>query len=172
MARQEILELLTGGDRRSLGRSGEVVRMVSERPEAFADLTEFLWHSDPVVRMRAADAMEKASLTDPALLQPFKPELLGLLDEAVQQELRWHLAAMITRLKLTVAERRRAVVALRTYLDDRSSIVKTLAMQGLADLAKQDASLVPEVREQIQVFTKAGTPAMRARGRKLLSEMD
>lgn len=115
-----MVELLSGGDRRSLGRSGEAVRLVAERPELFGSLIEFLWHEDAVVRMRAADAAEKASRARADLLQPHKAELLGLLAEAVQPELRWHLAAIVPRLELTAGERRRAADTLRTYLQGRS----------------------------------------------------
>jgi hypothetical protein len=148
------------------------VRLLEERPEEFASLIECLWDADPVVSMRAADAAEKATRERPELLQPFKRELLGLLSEAVQQELRWHLAQMIPRLELGAAERRRACGALRDYLDDRSSIVRTMAMQGMADLAREDTALRPEVVERIRALTRTGTPAMRARGRKLLRELE
>jgi hypothetical protein len=164
-------ELLAGGTRQSLGRSGEAVTLVTERPEEFSALIACLWDEDPVVRMRAADAAEKATRDCPDLLQPYKRELLGLAREAVQPELRWHLALMLPRLKTTASERLRACDALRVYLEDRGSIVRTLAMQGLADLARQDAALLPEVVETIRELTRSGTAAMKARGRKLLREL-
>lgn len=167
-----IRELLEGGTRRSLGRSGEVVSLIGERPEVFASLIECLWDADPVVRMRAADVAEKATRECPEMLQPYKRELLGLAGEALQQELRWHLAQLIPRLVLNSGERRRAYHALSGYLEDRSSIVRTMAMQGLADLARQDTALRPAVVERIRALTLSGTPAMRARGRKLLRELE
>jgi len=165
-------ELLTGGDRRSLGRSHEAVVKVAREPALFEELIACLWDDDFVVRMRAADAAEKASLEQPLLLQPFRKELLGLLEEATQQELRWHLALMIPRLRLNATERRRAHDALTGYLEDRSSIVRTFAMQGLADLGKQDPRLLPGTLEQIRTLTRTGTAAMKARGRKLLKELE
>ncbi|HEX7287148.1 MAG TPA: hypothetical protein VF532_13260 [Candidatus Angelobacter sp.] len=105
----------------------------------------------------------------PELLRPFKAELLGLLAEAKQQELRWHLAQIAPRLPLTAAERAQAARILQTYLDDRSSIVKTFAMQALADLATQDPKLLPAAMELLGRLTRTGTPAMKARGRKLLA---
>lgn len=95
-----------------------------------------------------------------------------MLDEAAQQELRWHLAQIVPRLELTRAERQRAAAALREYMSDRISIVKTFALQALADLAETDESLRAEVLELIRGATKTGTPAMRARGRMLLKKMD
>jgi hypothetical protein len=56
------------------------------------------------------------------------------------------------------------------YLRDSSSMVKTFAMQALADLTKQAPELRPAVLQQLKKLTVRGTPAMRARGRKLLAE--
>jgi hypothetical protein len=120
--------------------------------------------------MRAADAAEKVSAKKPRLLDRHKRELLGLLAEAEQIELRWHLALMIPRLPLTAPERRRAARALERYLEDRSSIVKTCALEGLADLARTDAALCPDVKQLLQNARRQGTPAMKARARKLLAQ--
>jgi hypothetical protein len=168
---KSVVTLLSGGDRRSIGQSYAVVAMVLARPALFRSLIKGMWDQDPVVRMRAADAAEKVSLEKPKLLQPFKTELLVLLVEAREQELRWHLAQMVPRLSLTAAERVHAASTLRIYLDDRSSIVKTFAMQGLADLAVADEKLLPATVELLDRLTRTGTPAMRARGRKLLARL-
>ena len=145
-----ILPLLSGGDRRSIGRADEVADIVSQNLKLFPELMTGLWAEDPVVRMRAADAAEKVSRKNPELLKPYKAELLGLMRDADQQELRWHLAAMVPRLSLTAKERYRAATSLEGYLEDRSSIVKTFALQGLADLAKDDPDLRPSVIELLR----------------------
>ena len=97
MSSQPISALLKGGDRRSLGRSNFVVKLVLRAPKRFGELIECLWSDDPIVRMRAADAAEKVSAVQPEHLKPYKTELLGLLTEAEQIEQRWHLALMIPR---------------------------------------------------------------------------
>jgi hypothetical protein len=163
-----ILTLLAGGDRRTIGRSDEVAAMVSRDPGLFPQLIAGLWSGDPLVRMRAADATEKLTRANHEFLQPYKKELLGLMAETKQQELRWHLAAMIPRLPLQARERQRAASLMEGYLEDRSSIVKTSALQGLADLAQHDASLQPKVIELLRESIRNGTPAMKARSRKLL----
>ena len=56
--------------------------------------------------------------------------------EIEQREVRWHPALLIPRLTLSDKERKIAIAALSAYLEDRSSIVKTFALQGLADLAE------------------------------------
>lgn len=171
MSSQTISGLLKGGDRRSIGRSNHVVKLISRAPSRFAELMQCLWSDDPIVRMRAADAAEKVSAVQPELLKPYRTELLGLLAEAEQIELRWHLAQMIPRLQLTQGERRRAFEALQLYIEDRSSIVRTFALQALADLSRGDAEFRPLVKEILEQSIVRGTAAMKARARKLLKGM-
>jgi len=162
--------MLEGSDRRSIGRADEVAQLVLKEPSRFRQLIECLWDENPVVRMRAADAAEKVSAKKPRLLDRHKAELLGLLAEAEQIELRWHLALMVPRLRLTAPERQRAAAALQRYLEDRSSIVKTFAMHGLADLSQNDPDLRSKVKQLLEEAVQSGTPAMKARARKLLKK--
>jgi hypothetical protein len=172
MPRTHILSLLQGGDRRKIGRSDQVAAMVSKSPELFRELIAGLWSDDPLVRMRSADVAEKVTRSNPDFLAPHKKELLGLMVEAEQQELRWHLAAMVPRMVLNAKERKVAVSALKRYLEDRSSIVKTFALQGLADLGLEDSMIRPYVIELLREATRSGTPAMKARSRKLLLRLE
>jgi hypothetical protein len=171
MRRKNILALLEGGDRRSIGRADQVAAIVAKDAGLFPELIAGLWSGDPLVRMRAADATEKVTRGNRELIQPYKKELLGLMAETKQQELRWHLAAMIPRLPLNAKERQLAVSLLNGYLQDGSSIVKTSALQGLADLATDDASLRPKVIELLRESCRNGTPATKARSRKLLLQL-
>jgi len=167
-----LLTKLSGGDRRSIGQSNAVVALVLRRPVLFSQLMRGLSDPDPLIRMRAADAAEKVSVRRPDLLRPHKTRLLRLLDEATQQELRWHLAQMVPRLRLSKKDRKRAAAALRRHLADESSIVKTSAMQALCDLASADGNLFPGMRELLTTLTASGTAAMKARGRKLLGQLE
>lgn len=55
-----ILKKLSGGGRGSIGRSNEVVTEVLARPANFRHVFAGLTSDDAVVRMRAADAVEKS----------------------------------------------------------------------------------------------------------------
>jgi|WetSurMetagenome_2_1015567.scaffolds.fasta_scaffold10175_5 hypothetical protein len=164
-----LVKRLQGGDRRSLGRSAVVVRDVMGDSALVGDLIGGLEDPDPIVRMRAADVLEKATRTHPAPLAPFKTRLLRQARSSLQHEVRWHLAQLLPRLPLTRRERALAVTTLHGYLQDRSSIVRTCALQALADLAAVDPALRPAERATIEAAMIEGTPAMRARGRKLLA---
>ena len=172
MPSKNILSRLVGGDRRSIGRADEVAAIVASNPRLFPQLMAGLWSQDALVRMRAADAAEKVTREKQELLQPYKKELLGLMADAEEQELRWHLAAMVPRLWMNDKERQLANSLLKRYLQDRSSIVRTFALQGLADLAESDPKIRPNVIEILREAARAGTPAMRARSRKLLARLE
>lgn len=171
MRRQSITAMLKGGDRSSIGKANEIAKLVLSAPKRFAELLECLWDVDPIIRMRAADAAEKVTVTRPELLKPHKQEFLGLLAEAEQIELRWHLALMVPRLALNAPERQRAAASLQRYLEDRSSIVKTFALQGLADLARRDPRLRELARRNCEESLRTGTAAMKARARKLIKDL-
>ena len=167
-AAERLNTTLAGGDRRSLGRAAEALALVRANPVRLSELVELLWDSDAVIRMRAADCLEKLSL-DPAFsVAPYKAELLRLMAETQQPELRWHLALMASRLGLTAPEAQLAAQILESYLEDRSSIVKTCAMQGLWELSEHDSAMRNRVIDLLRQLTRTGTAAMRARGRKLL----
>jgi len=172
MQRNDILALLRGGDRRTIGRADEVAEIVSRERRLFPKLISGLWSRERLVRMRAADATEKLTRKHPELLGKYTKELMGLMNEAEEPELRWHLAVIVPRLPLNVRERKLVAAGLKRYLSDRSSMVKTFALQGLRDLARDDQQIRAQVIEVLQGSVKTGTPAMKARSRKLLLELD
>jgi hypothetical protein len=167
-----LLNKLEGGDRRSIGRSEEVVADVIEEPGLFSVLVDGLDADDPIVRMRAADAMEKITALHPEYLAPCKKLLIALAAISREKEVRWHLAQMLPRVKLNRPERQHVVGILMEYFDDSSSIVKTHAMQALADIARQAPELRPSALAHLRELTLIGTPAMKARGRKLCAELE
>jgi hypothetical protein len=166
-----LLEKLSGGDRRSIGRSEEVVSVVLQQPVLFAVLIEGLSVDDSVVRMRAADAMQKVSLIHPECLLEHKKQLIQIAAQARQKEVRWHLAQVLPRLARHHRENIPIVDILTTYLQDNSSIVRTFVMQAYADIAERDETLRPSLVAKIQTLTHTGTKAMQARGRKLVARL-
>jgi HEAT repeat protein len=166
------LAQLLGGDLRSIGRSNEVVEQVLSHPELFDRLIDGMASDNPLIRMRAADAAEKVTTHRPDLLQPHRARLLCEIAAIEQQEVRWHVALMLPRMPLPSTELASAVTLLRGYLADDSRIVRVNAMQALADLACQHSRLRSDIRALLVHQTDTGTPAMRARGRKLLAKLD
>lgn len=167
----DILRKLEGGDRRSIGRSNEVVKDVVENPKLFGTVLRGLRSPDPLVCMRSADAVEKITARFPQYLRPYKAMLIGEIARTDQKEVRWHVAQMLPRLEYDAVERDVVFSVLMDYLKDSSSIVRTFAMQALVDLTRQFPELLPAVKGHIEEHAARGTPAMKARGRKLLTQL-
>jgi len=173
MAREKTpWEMLEPGRRLDLGNACEVAALLMRNPRKTGKVVECLWDEDAGVANRAADALERASGRRPEILRRWKEALLDRMLDAQENKLRWNLALMIYRTPLTEAETARAAAVLRSWLDDKSSIVKTSAMHGLAGLTRWDKSMLPEVLDMLRVLSRSGTPAMRARGRILLKRME
>lgn len=168
----DVLRRLLGGDRRSIGDVPAVVRDVIASPALFGELFEGMVDSDPLVRMRAADAVEKISAMDPSLLLPYKRRLLHESASVDQPDVRWHIAQMIPRLRLNDAERRAAADILLGYMDGRSRIVIASALTALADLAEHDGGLRIEVVRLLRGALADGSPAVKSRARRLLRRFE
>lgn len=168
----DLLKKLAGGDRRSIGRANDVVAEVLNDPSIFQVVFNGMLAKDPVIRMRAADAVEKITADHPELLQPYKQKLIREVARVEQQEVRWHVAQLISRLELNDRELRTVVEILLGYLSDKSSIVRTSVMQALADLAERTQELRPQVVKLLEELSKSGSPAMKSRGRRLLKTLN
>lgn len=166
-----LVPLLSGGDRRSIGKVAQVVRLVQSQPRHMADLVAGLWHDDEVVRMRAADALEKVSAGRPQMILPFRRTLLSLAERATQQEVRWHLAQILPRLPLIESEQARLTPILFAWLDDPSHIVQVNTLQALADLSASDAGLRFKLLPVAEAMAVHGAPSVRARLRSLLQQL-
>ncbi|MCP4623295.1 MAG: hypothetical protein GY850_07150 [bacterium] len=167
-----LLKKLQGGDRRSIGKVDEVVDQVLRSAALFEELINGLIVDDPLIRMRSADAVEKITQVKPEWLTPYKKILIQLAGDSNQQEVRWHMAQILPRLTLNPRERKAIVDILYSYLNDKSKIVVTFALQALTDFAVEDIRLKQRVIGVLEEFTKTGSPAIKNRGRKLLQKLN
>ncbi|HEY5749847.1 MAG TPA: hypothetical protein VIU12_27460 [Chryseolinea sp.] len=96
--------LLLGKDLRKLKGADKAVQAVHDQA-SFDALFKLLFHHERPLVMRAADAVEKISVSHSHYLEPHKKQLLGLLKSADHKELKWHIAQMVARIALTDAEK-------------------------------------------------------------------
>lgn len=159
--------MLEPGDLRSTGRSAEAAQAILDGRTPAATLLEVAEAGPRPVTMRALDALEKASHQRPDLLNGLSPRLLALSAAARDKEARWHLAQLVPRCQLAPRQRAKAVQVFRSYLDDSSSIVRTFALEAIVTLAGGDPILRAEARKLLAEAAATGTPAMKARAKKL-----
>lgn len=168
----EILEKWVGGDRRSIGRFDDVVAEVLEELTLFDTMFGGTLNKEPLVRMRSADAVEKITAKHPQYLRPYKEKFIQQVAGTYHQEVRWHVTQMLPRLSLTQKERVVVVPILLAYLNNESRIVQTFCMQARAVHAEKYSNLRPRVIELLTHLTKASTPAIKSRSRKLLEMLN
>lgn len=167
MSQPSILALLAGPDRRSIGRSPIVVRRVLRSPRLLPTLVRGLSVADPLVRMRAADALEKVSHQRPELLRRFGATLLRTARTSDQPEVQWHMAQLLPGLGLTPAQRSQARRVLRRYLGSSSSIVQTMSLEALVRLAPDTRAGRTQAQRLLQAASTSPLAAVRARARRL-----
>ncbi len=73
-----IYDLLKGNDLRSIGKSNEVVALVTSDPLLFDEVFEGIFHKDKVIRARCADAIEKVGKMYPEYIQKKKKLFLKI----------------------------------------------------------------------------------------------
>ena len=168
-----IYDLLTGNDLRSIGKSNEVVQLVTNDPVLFGEVFDGIFHSNKVVRARCADAIEKVAVRFPEMIQKKKSVILKNLNKFEQKEVIWHIALIIGYLKLSPKELVKAFDILHKWLNTSNSIiVKVACMQSLATHAMKNKKLIKSVRDEIEKQMLTGAPAIKARGRHLLADFD
>jgi hypothetical protein len=167
-----LLQKLEGGDLRSIGRANDVASEVIAEPKLFAVLVAGLSSNQPAVRMRCADAAEKASLKLPGALQPYAAHILRLLESEQPKEMLWHLLQMVPRVKWSTKQLPALLALIEPCLTSSSSIVQTCALQARVELLAQtrtDKEKVAGLLRRLQ--RRSGFAAVRSRARKLLATL-
>jgi len=168
-----VYDLLTGNDLRSIGKSNEVVQLVTSDPVLFNEVFDGIFHRDKVIRARCADAVEKVGRKYPDYIQKKKAIILKNLSKFEQKEVRWHIAMILGYIKLTPKEIKLVNSYLFNWLEEEKSIiVKVMCMQTLADIALKNKKMIKSVRDEIEKQMLTGAPAIKARGRHLLADLD
>jgi hypothetical protein len=143
----------------AFGSEGEAVR---------GELVRQLRDTDKVVVERTARTLKKISERDPAALLAWRKVLLAEAFRAVDVRVQWNLSIVLGRLPLKGQDKALAVELMFERLRDKSGLNRTMAVQALMDLSTQDAALRSSVMPIVLDFVENGTPAMRARAKRLL----
>jgi hypothetical protein len=165
----DVLASLKKGDLRTIGESDRVAEKVLRHPELLEELLSGLESEDTGVCMRASDAAEKVSAARSGIFSPHIEKLIKIAQVSTQQEVQWHLAQILPRLDLTDVQRDRTFHILVRFLNTtKSRIVETFSLQALADVAIAMPVYRKKVTRLIKSRMNNGSPAVIARGRKLL----
>lgn len=164
-----ILNQLAGGERRDKGASPEIAKQIIQDPSDLPEILKAMMLGDVILAQRCAHVIRYVAQSESTLLLPHKAFLLNEMAALEQWEVREQFCMAIVCLELDVEEQTGVLQIFKDYLEnDRHSIVRTCALQGMADLVKHDPGLKEPITTIIAYHSEAGTAAMRARCRKLL----
>lgn len=159
--------MLSDGDRRSTGQSNQVVKLVARQTD-FDKLFKLISDPDPLVAMRAADAVEKITINHPEFLAIHKKEILEKLTKISQQEVRWHVAQIIPRLKLDKVETKKAWdVLIKWHQTEESNIVQVFSLQALFDLSGDSLEFLYKLKLLISQIKASAPASIRSRAKKI-----
>ena len=158
-------DLLLGGDRRSIARSGEALKLVRSRPRRVADMAALARDEDPLVSQRALDLLEKLAHEHPEWIDPHKRLFIGPLADSDRWEVRLQIVRALPLFAWKPAEQLRVLAILRRDLNHPQKFVKAWALDSLATFALKEPALRPIVLRHLRSFERSGSKALVARAR-------
>lgn len=166
--KNDINKLLIGGDLRSIGQSSKIVTLINNQ-EDFDSLFNFINNSDRLIVMRAVDCIEKITKREVKYLDKHKNEIIQLCEKAVDKELKWHLAQLISRLNLTNEELNKLYLILKKWVLDQneSKIVRANALESLYEIIKMNETMKEDFTKVINIIKKENIPSLNARIKKI-----
>ncbi len=169
---KDFVNLLSGGDLRSIGKSNSVVSLTVNQQD-FDELFKLIFLDDQLLVMRAIDAIEKITLKHPNYLIKHKNEILNLSTVAHDKEFKWHLAQIIPRLSLTPHELTKAWKLLTNWALDKnnSRIVRVNSIQGLFEMLKENNELTQDFALTLTELEKEDIPSINARIRSIKNKI-
>lgn len=119
--------------------------------------------------MRAADSIEKISSRRPEFLHAHKKQLIELLNSSENKESKWHLAQLVSRVKLTGKEKNKVISILQQWLTDKSEsrIVRVNSLQALFEISKSRREELGQLERVVAQIYREKIPSLNARIRKL-----
>ena len=160
-------KLKSGGHSNSLGRAEEVLNEVRKNHTKIPALYSYIRSDDAWVRMRAVDTFEKLVRENPALAEPFLPDILENLTKSTQPSIQWHIAQMFAEISLSNQQREAAINWLKDKLKTTDvdwivsvNVMKTLLQfnrAGLVDAGSLETFFQTQTEHTSQsVRKKAG----------------
>lgn len=164
----DVMNLLDDDNQRTVAHVDQVVRRMINSPDFVPVIIGCMTNRHRGLAMRAADSLEKFSLSHATKLQPFTDSLIEILQHQSQKEVRWHLAQILPRLKLSDEQLQ---IAMKVWVEDfyqsPSNILQVMSLQAVHDIAGVYAPAGKKLNQLLDDALEKGAPAIKARARRL-----
>jgi hypothetical protein len=163
----EILGLLSGGDRRGLAGAARVRSLVEHDPSRVLDLVRLTGHDNPLVVQRAADLLEKLAHAHPDWIEPHKHVFIGPLADHDRWEVRLQIVRALPLFRRKGVQASRVERILLENVDFPQTFVRAWALDSLATFAKRRPRLRSVVERRLRALERSDSKALRARARAI-----
>ncbi len=133
-------------------------------------LLKTLRHGTQSEAEQAARTLKHIAQADRTALHSHRKALLREALRATDVRVQWNLTIVLGRLPLTGSDKAAAVDLMFERLADAGGLNRTFALQALVDLSENDSVLRARVLPILREALDTGTPAMRARAKRLLKQ--
>lgn len=162
--------LLSGGDRRSLGRAPIVLKSLKNEKD-LNQLFQLIHSNDRTVAMRAIDTLEKATRLNPSFLFTHGNDLVDFGRFTSNKEIKWHVAQLLPRITWSPSQYQRVFALLNYWTSNpnESKIVRANALEAMYDLCRQTTNKRVKVlfRNALRKAERNRVPSIAARARKI-----
>ena len=165
--KQDLRDLLSGGDRRSIADSAKVREIVERRPSRIKELAALTADDDWLVTQRALDLLEKLAHDHPEWVEPHKKVFIGPLANSDKWEIRLQVVRALPLFRWTAAQSKRIEQILLDNVDFPQTFVRAWALDSLATLAERNQKLMPRVLRHLETFAQSPSKALQARARAI-----
>lgn len=166
-AETSVRERLARGPKAGLGCANGIVAEALGSPGIIAELVEALGDPRTVVTIRAANALDKVQRAQPEEVARFGRQLVRTALQCQDLRTRWNLVEVVGKLPLRGRDRALAIELMFEALGSTSGFLRTFAMTGLVEYAREDDALKRRVQDVVAKALEDSSAAMRARARKL-----
>lgn len=142
----------------------------SNRAAMLRLLIAVLFDEDKFLRICAGSVARYMTEREKGVFSSYADELIGLLAATPLEDhwSRYYLGLVVGRSTVDQSQRLRAAELMRRLLEDERNVVRCAGIEGFAQLALEEPSLVEEARTILEDARRHGTPAMKARARNML----
>ena len=120
---------------------------------------------------KAARTLKHISEGDRTALYAHRKALLEAAFSAADVRVQWNLTIVLGRLPLRGRDKELGVDLMYERLREASGLNRTFAMQALMDLSEDDPALRKRALPIVHEALASGTPALKARARRLLKQV-
>jgi hypothetical protein len=134
------------------------------------DLMNKLVSENPFDRRCAADLARRVSEREPGMLKKYADLLIDLAFETQLEEwqARGHTLLAAAYNTSSRAQRLRLAPLARAMMEDERNAIRAIALEAFSRLAAAEPALREEAVVVLEQARREGTPAMRARARRML----